>query len=422
LRGIYPSPTRAFEEISLDLAENIGNVRGYQHLLVVICNFSDFLLVFPLKSKTNTEIARVLRDGVLMQYNVSKIRSDNGPGFRGTAWLEIMAAMGVEIINSSALNPSANGGVERAIQTVKLLYKKILSTKNTYNWDYLNYLVAKVHNTTVSPRNGCKPVELVYGRGPQSESFLSLNKIVPPHHSIANNKTEIERLTKEIRELSERTQERLNKIRMLTAEKLNKHRIEKNLKENDYVFVLDRREIVGATRPLKTKLDPSPYVVLKVKYTTVLVKRISDGFISLYSQDDVKKFDIKSDLFKDIPPKIAKVLLHSFTDLISEDFTTIIKYDPLNVPNGKPITFKNSQPTHQQNNSDDLDKDELQYLDHIQQGLFQKDLEELKKEGVTQPNTAEQDKLDESDEDEEILEEPNWKNRLRKRVTFKDSQ
>jgi hypothetical protein len=230
LRGIYPTPTRAFEEISLDLAENIGNTRGYQHLLVVICNFSDFLLIFPLKSKTNTEIARVMRDGVLMQYNVRKIRSDNGPGFRGTAWLEIMAAMGVEIINSSALNPSANGGVERAIQTVKLLYKKLLATKSNYNWDYLNFLVAKIHNTTVSPRNGCKPAELVYGNGPQSDSFLSLDKIVPPHHSVANNKVEIEKLSKEIKEFSDKTRDRLTKIRQMTADKLNKHRIDKNLK------------------------------------------------------------------------------------------------------------------------------------------------------------------------------------------------
>ena len=418
LRGIYPTPTRAFEEISLDLAENIGNTRGFQHLLVVICNFSDFMLIFPLKSKTNTEIARVMRDGVLMQYNVCKIRSDNGPGFRGTAWLEIMAAMGVEIINSSALNPSANGGVERAIQTVKLLYKKILATKPSYNWDYLNFLVAKIHNTTISPRNGCKPAELVYGIGPQSESFLSLDKIVPPHHSVANNKVEIEKLTKEIKELSNKTRERLTKIRQLTAEKLNKNRIDKDLKVNDYVFVLDRREILGAPRPLKTKLDPSPYIVVSVKYSTVLVKRISDGFMSLYSQDDVKRYDSESELFRDIPKQIAKVLLHDFTDLMSEDFTTIIKYDPLNVPNGKPVTLKDNLSRNANISKDDLDEDEINYLSKIQQELFQKDLEELKNDKEVMAGLPENEKLDDSDDEEEIVDEPNWKNRLRKRVTF----
>jgi hypothetical protein len=58
--------------------------------------------------------------------------------------------------------------------------------------------------------------------------------------------------------MSEEVKEKLNNIRKLTAEKLNKNRVNKNLQVNDYVFVKDRTEIIGATRPLKTKLDPSP--------------------------------------------------------------------------------------------------------------------------------------------------------------------
>jgi hypothetical protein len=78
----------------MDLAENIGSVRGYNHLLIVMCNFSDFLLIFPLKSKTNAEISKVLRDGVFQIFNIKRIRSDNGPGFRSKPWLESMAALG----------------------------------------------------------------------------------------------------------------------------------------------------------------------------------------------------------------------------------------------------------------------------------------------------------------------------------------
>ena len=277
-RGICPSPSRAFEEISMDLAENIGSTRGYNHLLVVICNFSDFLLIFPLKSKTNTEISRVLRDGVLQTFNVERIRSDNGPGFRSMAWLETMAALGVEVINTSALNPSANGGIERAIQTVKLLYKKLLATRPSYNWDYINFLVAKIYNTTISPRSGFKPADLVFGKGPQSQSFMDIEKIVPPHHLVQNNVATIESLTKDIGKMSVITKDRLNSIRLMTAIKLNKNRVDKGFQVNDYVFVKDRTEYIGAPRPLKTKLDPSPYVIVSVRYSTVLVQRLSDGF------------------------------------------------------------------------------------------------------------------------------------------------
>ncbi len=81
-----------------------------------------------------------MRDGVIQTFNIEKIRSDNGPGFRNLKWLENMASFGIQIINSSSLNPSSNGGIERAVQTVKLLYKKILATRPNYNWEYLNII------------------------------------------------------------------------------------------------------------------------------------------------------------------------------------------------------------------------------------------------------------------------------------------
>ncbi len=138
---------------------------------------------------------------------------------------------------------------------------------------------------------------------------------------------------------------KIDKIRLVTQEKLNKTRVDKGLKINDYVFVKDRTEIIGAPRPLKTKINPSPYVVLAVKHSTVLVKRLSDGFISLYSQDDVKKYDKNSKLFADLPKKVGEVLLHDFTDLLENDFTTLMRYDPLETPIGISITSKIAKTT-----------------------------------------------------------------------------
>jgi hypothetical protein len=42
-------------------------------------------------------------------------------------------------------------------------------------------------------------------------------------------------------------------------------------------------------RSLKTKFHPSPYIVVKSYNTTILVKRLADGFMSVYSNDDIKK-------------------------------------------------------------------------------------------------------------------------------------
>jgi hypothetical protein len=134
----------------------------------------------------------------------------------------------------------------------------------------------------------------------------------------------------------------------------------------------------------------------------------------------VKKYDSESELFKDIPPQIAKVLLHDFSDLMSEDFTTIIKYDPLTIPNGNPITLKDKQRDNVSTPQSDLDEDELDYLNKIQQEIFQNDIMDINNDKDILSKLPEIEKFDESDEEDDIIEDPNWKNRLRKRVTFKE--
>jgi hypothetical protein len=105
---------------------------------------------------------------------------------------------------------------------------------------------------------------------------------------------------------------------------------------------------------------------------------------------------------------------------MSEDFTTIIKYDPLNIPNGNPITLKNKQKDNINMTQNDLDEDELDYLNKIQQEIFQNDILDINTDKEILSKLPEFEKHDDSDEEEDIIEDPNWKNRLRKRVTFKD--
>ena len=161
-------------------------------------------------------------------------------------------------------------------------------------------------------------------------------------------------------------------------------------------------------------------MVLSVKFTTVLVQRLSDGFISLYSQDDVKKYDTTSDLFKEIPKEISAVLLHDFVELLSEDFSTIAKYDPLPVPNGIPFAKK-------QNNSQSQNKElseEDNYLDLIDQELINKDITELERDEDLNKNIQlpikedKEDNNDSEEEEENDNDDNDWSNRLRKRVKF----
>ena len=144
----------------------------------------------------------------------------------------------------------------------------------------------------------------------------------------------INNLSKEISNMSIVAKERLTQLRLITNEKINKTRIKKTFNINDYVFVKDRYIIPGNPRPLHTKLHPSPYIVVRPLWSTTLVKRLADGFTTLYSNDDLKRYDGGSPLFKDLPPEISRVLLHSFTDLLESDLSTITQHDNLSIPTG----------------------------------------------------------------------------------------
>jgi hypothetical protein len=100
-------------------------------------------------------------------------------------------------------------------------------------------------------------------------------------------------------------------------------------------------QIPGNTRPLKTRYHPSPYVVVNARHTTTQVKRLADGFESVYSNNDIKKYDKTSPLFASLPPQVARVLLHDFQNLLQQDLCTITKYDTLDGPAGMQLFDEN---------------------------------------------------------------------------------
>jgi hypothetical protein len=144
--GSYPTPTYSFEEISVDLAE-----------LTLINYLTDFVLIFPLKSKTNNEISKWLTYG-LQGYPIKRIHSDNAKAFRNLTYLKRMSVRGITVINSSAQNPQAKRFLESTVKIVKLLLKRMLATLPNYDWEGLVTHVAFVLNTSVSPRTNHRPI------------------------------------------------------------------------------------------------------------------------------------------------------------------------------------------------------------------------------------------------------------------------
>jgi hypothetical protein len=332
--GIYPTPSYPFEEITLDLAESLNSINGFSHLLIIQCVFSEFVIIIPLRTKSASEVSRALMNSVFQQFNVRRLHSDNGPCFRSAAWLETMAAFNIQVIASAALHPSGRGQIERLVGIVKLMLKRMLAIQSSLNWEYFPFLCAKIMNNMVSPKTTFKPQEMVFGSQGAGVSFLDTEKFSAPHYLVKNNQQHIDKLTAEIQEMTKVATERLTHLRLISNEKINKNRIVKDFKPNDYVFVLDRLQVAGNTRPLKTRYHPSPYIVIRPLWTTTLVRRLSDGYTTLYSNNDIKKYDKSSPLFNNLPPVVTRVLLHSFEDLLDSDLATLTENDNFELPNG----------------------------------------------------------------------------------------
>jgi len=335
--GTYPIPDFPMEEISLDLIENLNKSGGFQNILVSKCALTDFTLLFPLKSKTSQEIGRMLKYGILQQYNVKRVVTDNGPGFRHANLLSLLQELKVEVVNTSSRNPSARGFIEAEVQIIKLALKKILAGGHSrnLNWEDLPLILGIILNHTVSPRTGFSPSVMMYGENsPMAQSFLELENFMPKPHNSLRNKAQLLRLATDIQNITNIAKQTIQENQAKFHHAANETRINKEFKKNDVVFTIDRTIIPGNSRPLKTKLSPSPNVVLKVFHTTLLIMRLADGFKMLISMNDVKKYMGTDKAFDDLPQEIKTILVGDFKDITPQDLEDILHHDPLNIPDG----------------------------------------------------------------------------------------
>jgi hypothetical protein len=304
--------------------------------LVVQDIFSNFVLIHPLKSKTATEMSRIFLYQVFQTFNVKKILTDNGPVFRQADFLATCSALGCKVLATAALHPEGRGQVERTVGLIKQLMKKLIAVneKEDLNWELLPLIVSKVFNNTVSPKTGFKPYSLIFGDMEQGEGFQDLERYASPHYLIKHQKEYLQNLNTKIKTMTDITKARITELRVNTNEKLNEKRSTKDFKTGDIVFIVDMSKIPGNPRVLKTTLSNSPYLVLRPLWSTTLIRRIVDNFVTLYPNKLLKKFDTKdpSPLFNTLPPEVSKVLLNKFTDLIESDFSILAQHDPLDVP------------------------------------------------------------------------------------------
>lgn len=338
LIGIYPISSYPFQTLFLDLAENIGPAGPYQHLLIAACSLTDAMLIFPLKTKTATEVSHIILYSILQYFNVQNIFSDNGACFSEKSFITFLTALGITKLTLSAMNPQGKGLIEAKVKIVKLALKKMLVSQENYNWSGLPFLISKLNNTSKSNKHNYSPFEFLFSPdSPNALCNFSEKEVSKLHPLVQNNKAFIEKFRTDLLKMIDETRSSLSDLKLQQQEKLNKNKINKKIKPNDIVFCLDRSNVKGSTRPLKSKFSESPYIVLAVYPVTALIKRLSDGYTQIYSLNDLKLYSRMDPTFTKLPMEVLEVIKGDATKIDELQTDILRKFCPFDIPNGNKL-------------------------------------------------------------------------------------
>lgn len=152
------------DHIQIDTSVHLPeSPEGFTALLVCICVFTGFVMLYPLKDTTAENVAYHLWKTFCIIGFPKIIQSDNGPEFVNEVIRAFAKLTGIEHRLISPYNPRADGKVERSIQTIMLIIKKLLHGTNIH-WPLFVPFAQITFNSKISSLTGSSPFALMFGR------------------------------------------------------------------------------------------------------------------------------------------------------------------------------------------------------------------------------------------------------------------
>ena len=136
---------------------------GFAVLLAIICVFTGFIILRPVKSTTAEAIAKELWEVFCIFGPPQILQSDNGPEFVNDIVRALTRLTGIDHRFISPYNPRADGKVERSIGTVMNIIKKMLHGSEKL-WPCFVPFAQLAFNNKVSELTGSSPFALMFGR------------------------------------------------------------------------------------------------------------------------------------------------------------------------------------------------------------------------------------------------------------------
>ena len=160
-----PLDTRTMARMSMDIKEMPESELDFRHILVCVCEFTNWMKTIPLADQKAQTIAMALYFKICCEYGTPKaIICDEAPAFQSVALQEYFKALNIQPIYISPMNHGSNRS-ERYIRTLNdIITKCLVGTGN--NWPLYVPSATFAMNCQVSQVTGFSPFQMVYNKQP----------------------------------------------------------------------------------------------------------------------------------------------------------------------------------------------------------------------------------------------------------------
>ena len=141
------------------------NKHGFEYVLVILCKFSGWTEVVPMKQTTSAQVARVLLDSWISRNGLmNQLHSDRGPQFCSEDLKAVFKMLGlVYQSQTTSYNPKCDGGAEKLVSVVKRLLASYCR-ENPEVWPEMLQQLIFAHRTSISATTKYSPMFLHTGR------------------------------------------------------------------------------------------------------------------------------------------------------------------------------------------------------------------------------------------------------------------
>ena len=160
-----PLDTRTMARMSMDIKEMPESELGFRHILVCVCEFTNWMKTIPLADQKAQTIAMARYFKICCEYGTPKaIICDEAPAFQSVALQEYFKALNIQPIYISPMNHGSNRS-ERYIRTLNDIITKCL-VRTGSNWPLYVPSATFAMNCQVSQVTGFSPFRMVYNKQP----------------------------------------------------------------------------------------------------------------------------------------------------------------------------------------------------------------------------------------------------------------